>query len=247
MATVLVVDDEPDLRELVRINLSLEGHTVLLAADGDQALEMVAEHPLDVILLDVLMPTLDGWEVLGAIKREPGLVNEIPIVMLTARSEEQDRARGAIEGAVWYVTKPFTPSELVTAVDQALSGEPEPVKRRRAQTDALRRLARLQRGDVEDATATATPRLTRLEPQSSRRDAARVAPLAVTQARLSTKQRGLLDAVAATATVREAADLMGVSRSYVYASLRRIARKVGVGSSARVVDLARQGAFRRVE
>src|SRR3984893_1823981 len=130
MAIVLVVDDESDLRELVRINLSLDGHRVLVAADGDEALQLVRDDSPDLILLDVMMPRRDGWEVLGEIKAEEPTLAEIPVLMLTARSDELDQVRGGIEGAIRYITKPFSVSELRETVTQVLQGDPEPVKRR---------------------------------------------------------------------------------------------------------------------
>jgi CheY-like chemotaxis protein/DNA-binding CsgD family transcriptional regulator len=257
MATVLVVDDEADLRELVRINLSLDGHRVLLAADGDEALQVVHDEPPDVIVLDVKMPRRDGWEVLGTIKAEAPAQAQIPVLMLTAMTDELDQVRGGIEGAIRYITKPFAVADLRAAVTQALQGEPEPVKRRQAQHRALTRLARLQRvsqssqpsPDLDDDTPAgppaARPHLTRLEaplgpPYQTRQPRPPVAPR---DANLSTKQFQLLGEVGRTTTVREAAERLGVSRSYVYASLRRIARKLGLRSGPELVGMARQGTF----
>jgi DNA-binding response OmpR family regulator/DNA-binding CsgD family transcriptional regulator len=257
MATVLVVDDEPDLRELVRINLSLDGHRVLQAADGDEALQVVHDQAPDVIVLDVMMPRRDGWEVLGTIKAETPPQAQIPVLMLTAKCDELDQARGGIEGAIRYITKPFAVAELRAAVTQALQGEPEPVKRRQAQHLALTRLARLQRvgqssRDTDEEPGrppAARPHLTRLEtrvepPRSARQPRPPVAPA---DANLSSKQFQLLGVVGGTATVREAAERLGVSRSYVYASLRRIARKLGLHSGPELVGMAREGTFRADE
>jgi len=256
MATVLVVDDEVDLRELVRIGLSLDGHRVLLAADGDEALRVLHDQPPDVMVLDVMMPRRDGWEVLGTIKAEEPPHAQIPVLMLTAKADELDQVRGGIEGAIRYITKPFAVADLRAAVTQALQGEPEPVKRRQAQHLALTRLARLERGsesrpesgDQPGGRPPARPRLTRLEAplwpsEKIRPQRLAVAPGEANLSTLSTKQSELLGEVGRTATVGEAAERLGVSRSYVYASLRRIARKLGLRSGPELVDMAREGTF----
>jgi CheY-like chemotaxis protein/DNA-binding CsgD family transcriptional regulator len=258
MATVLVVDDEADLRELVRVNLSLDGHLVLQAADGDEALRVVHDQSPDVIVLDVMMPRRNGWEVLGAIKAEAPRQAEIPVLMLTAKVDELDQVRGGIEGAIRYITKPFAVADLRAAVTQALQGEPEPVKRRQAQHLALTRLARLQRvgqenpgssADTPSGPPAARPHLTRLEAPVERRSQARQPrpPVAPRLAKLSTKQSQLLGEVGRTTTVREAAERLGVSRSYVYASLRRIARKLGLRSGPELVGMAREGTLTLAE
>ena len=116
MATrVLVIDDESPIRLLCRVNLEAEGMEVLEAADGPSGLVRARAELPDVILLDVMMPGLDGWRV-----AEELLDNEhtdaIPIVFLTARAELRDRARGIDLGGVDYVTKPFDPAELAPLV-----------------------------------------------------------------------------------------------------------------------------------
>jgi DNA-binding response OmpR family regulator len=246
VATVLVVDDEADIRELVRINLELDGHRVLTAADGPAALEALRQESPDLILLDVMMPGVDGWKVLGAIKADTDeALAQTPVMMVTARDDDLDRIKGAIEGAIRYITKPFTLGDLRTEVRNALeSDEPETAKRRRAQQAALEHLARLESGDrrpPDDAAPAPRPHLTRLErtatPAAERRPS--VPPAAM--ASLSEKQAELLRALAAVGTVREAADGLSVSRSNVYASLRRIARKLGVRSVTELVTLAKQG------
>ena len=246
MATVLVVDDEADIRELVRLNLELDGHEVVLAADGSEALEYaVGEHP-DVIVLDVMMPGLDGWTVLSELKASPDpFVSDIPVIMLTARSDDLDRIRGGIEGAIRYLTKPFSPAELRDEVGEAVAGDPEPTKRRKAQTEALEQLARLEGGrSTGDDSDAARPHLTRLE-RAPAQAAARPRPPRLDTSRLgdlSDKQRELLDMVGSTPTVSEAAERLAVSRSNVYASLRRIARKLEVRSVPELVTLARASA-----
>lgn len=247
MSTVLVVDDEADIRELVRLNLELDGHDVIVAADGNEAIEFaVGEHP-ECIILDVMMPEKDGWQVLAEMKAsiDPALA-EIPVIMLTARADDLDRIRGSIEGAIRYLTKPFAPSELRDEVRAALTGEPEPAKRRRAQTDALEQLARLESGTAEPVgVRAARPHLTRLErtpdPQPVRAAAGGLPVDKV--AALSDKQRELLRMVSSTPTVSMAAEQLAVSRSNVYASLRRIARKLDVRSVPELVTMVRAGAL----
>src|SRR5436190_12715351 len=147
MATVLVVDDEADILELIRVNLELDGHRVLTALGGEEALDRVREEHPDLILLDVMMPGVDGWTVLGKIKNETSLdVSSIPVLMVTARNLPEDRIRGGIEGAIRYLTKPFSPAELRDEVRDALAGEPEPVKRRKVQRESLEQLARIEKG-----------------------------------------------------------------------------------------------------
>src|SRR5215210_1115472 len=127
MATVLVVDDEPDILELIKVNLELDGHRVLTALGGAEALVRVKDEHPDLILLDVMMPGVDGWTVLGEIKAETEVdVSSIPVLMVTARSAQDDRIRGGIEGAIRYITKPFSPTDLRQEVRDALDGEPEP-------------------------------------------------------------------------------------------------------------------------
>ena len=148
MATVLAVDDEEDIRTIIKVNLEREGHRVLTADGGEQALELVRQEPPDVIVLDVMMPGTDGWEVLRQLKgQKQG--SDIPVLMLTARTTDEDRIRGGIEGAIRYLTKPFTPRALSDEVRRALEGEPEPVKRRKVQRESLTQLARLEKRTSE--------------------------------------------------------------------------------------------------
>ncbi|GAC1543291.1 MAG: hypothetical protein NVS3B12_31710 [Acidimicrobiales bacterium] len=242
MTTILVVEDEPDIRELLRLNLELDGFEVVTAADGTEGLTAIRAWQPDAVVLDVMMPGLDGWEVLAALKSEGGHLAEIPVLMLTARSGELDRVKGGIEGAVRYLTKPFSPADLRTAVVDVLSGDPEPVQRRRAQHQALNDLVRIEGGGEAADPTQARPRLTRLDGEPVTHTRAPVPPVAAGQLeRLSPKQRDLIEAVAEAPTVSEAATRLDVSRSNVYASLRRIARKLGVPSVTDLVNLARTG------
>jgi DNA-binding response OmpR family regulator len=129
---VLVIDDEAPIRLLCRVNLEAEGMEVLEAADGPSGLEMAREQTPDVVLLDVMMPGLDGWRVAEELLVDDR-TSSIPIVFLTARAELRDRARGIDLGGVDYVTKPFNPVELAPLVRDLLArverGERDDVRR----------------------------------------------------------------------------------------------------------------------
>ncbi|MGE5552523.1 MAG: response regulator [Betaproteobacteria bacterium] len=109
---VLVVDDEPAIRELVQFNLKRAGLTVVPAADGEEALALFRTHRPDLVLLDLMLPRLDGFTVCRRIRDE----SRVPIIMLTARTSEQDRVEGLEMGADDYLSKPFSPRELVARV-----------------------------------------------------------------------------------------------------------------------------------
>jgi DNA-binding response OmpR family regulator len=119
MTTVLVIDDEEPIRLLCSVNLAAEGIEVLEAADGPSGLEQAREHRPDVVLLDVMMPGLDGWQVAERLL-EDERTSRIPIIFLTARAEFRDRARGLDIGGIDYVTKPFNPLELAPLVRDLL-------------------------------------------------------------------------------------------------------------------------------
>ena len=129
---VLVIDDESPIRLLCRINLEAEGMEVLEAADGLSGLDVARLERPDVILLDVMMPGLDGWRVAEELL-DDDRTEEIPIVFLTARAELRDRARGIDLGGVDYVTKPFDPVELAPLVRDLLA------RVERGERDELRR------------------------------------------------------------------------------------------------------------
>jgi two-component system alkaline phosphatase synthesis response regulator PhoP len=120
MTLVLVIDDEAPIRLLCRVNLEAEGMDVLEAANGTTGLELAREKGPDVVLLDVMMPGLDGWRVAEQLL-EDGRTSDIPIIFLTARAEFRDRARGLDIGGVDYVTKPFNPLELAPLVRELLA------------------------------------------------------------------------------------------------------------------------------
>ncbi|HVY69067.1 MAG TPA: response regulator transcription factor [Verrucomicrobiae bacterium] len=116
---ILVVDDEPDAVELVEFNLKASGYDVVSAADGAEALRKARTFVPDLILLDVMLPELDGLEACKILRRDPATAS-IPIIMLTAKAAEVDRILGLELGADDYVTKPFSPRELVLRVKKLL-------------------------------------------------------------------------------------------------------------------------------
>ena len=120
-AKVLVIDDEAPIRLLCRVNLEAEGMEVIEAQDGTVGVELARSERPDVILLDVMMPGMDGWEVLQALQDGEG-TSEIPIVFLTARAELRDRAQGLELGGIDYVTKPFNPIDLAPRQRSPCSG-----------------------------------------------------------------------------------------------------------------------------
>ena len=114
---ILIVDDESRMRKLVRDFLSVKGYKVVEAEDGEQALEIFFDQKdISLILLDVMMPKMDGWEVCKTIRQ----YSKIPIIMLTARSEERDELQGFSLGVDEYITKPFSPKILVARVEAIL-------------------------------------------------------------------------------------------------------------------------------
>jgi two-component system alkaline phosphatase synthesis response regulator PhoP len=119
MTKVLVIDDEAPIRLLCRVNLEAEGMDVIEAADGPSGVERARDEEPDVILLDVMMPGLDGWRVAEQLL-EDDRTTGIPIIFLTARAEFRDRARGMDIGGVDYITKPFNPLELAPLVQRLL-------------------------------------------------------------------------------------------------------------------------------
>jgi two-component system KDP operon response regulator KdpE len=113
---ILVVDDEPRMIKFIRLNLEHDGFEVYEATTGPQALEKMRDRLPDLILLDVMMPDLDGFETLRLVRE----ISTVPVIMLTAKGEEDDRVRGLELGADDYVTKPFSPRELVSRVRAVL-------------------------------------------------------------------------------------------------------------------------------
>jgi DNA-binding response OmpR family regulator len=117
---VLVADDDEDIRSLVSFRLQRSGYRVLVASDGEEALALALEHTPDLAVLDVMMPKLDGYEVVRRLRGEDA-TRAMPVILLTARAQEADVARGFESGADDYLRKPFSPQELRARV-QAILG-----------------------------------------------------------------------------------------------------------------------------
>jgi DNA-binding response OmpR family regulator len=138
-ARVLVIDDEGPIRLLCRVNLEAAGMVVDEAENGATGIEAARKEQPDVILLDVMMPGMDGWDVFGELVKEERTAT-IPVVFLTARAELRDQARGLELGGVDYVTKPFDPLELAPLIDDLL----ERIERGDVQERRRERLAELK-------------------------------------------------------------------------------------------------------
>lgn len=130
MAEVLLVDDDPDVRAMLAITLEDDGHTVREAGDGLQALAALEEKVPDCVVLDVMMPALDGFGVLREMRRRE-LATEARVLLLTCKAEEQDFVRGWELGADEYLTKPFDPDLLLKKVEALLTASPEELQNRR--------------------------------------------------------------------------------------------------------------------
>jgi two-component system KDP operon response regulator KdpE len=113
---VLVVDDEPRMIRFIRMNLELEGYQVIEASNGAEALEQVRQHLPDLVIMDVMMPKMDGFEALRLLRE----ISTVPVILLTVKSDEEDRIRGLELGADDYITKPFSPRELASRVNAVL-------------------------------------------------------------------------------------------------------------------------------
>ncbi|MBI5838078.1 MAG: response regulator transcription factor [Candidatus Eisenbacteria bacterium] len=140
--TILVVDDEQDIRELVQYNLEKAGYRVITCRDGAEALKRALASPPDAVVLDLLMPVMDGLTVLRSLREEPATA-DLPVLLLTARSSEMDKLLGFEYGADDYLTKPFGPRELAARVGALLrrrraTGEDEPIESAGLRVDPVR-------------------------------------------------------------------------------------------------------------
>jgi len=118
-ATILVIEDDPDIRELLSFSLSKEGWTILLASDGEEGLAVLRSANPDCVILDIMLPGMDGLEILRALKAD-GALKRLPVIMATAKGEESDIVAGLELGAEDYVVKPFSPKVLAARIRSAL-------------------------------------------------------------------------------------------------------------------------------
>ena len=114
--TVLAIEDDPNTLDLIEVYLEKEGFKALKAANGEDGIQVAKEHPPDLVILDLMLPKVDGWEVCRQLRK----MSDVPIIMLTARGEEIDRVSGLTLGADDYVVKPFSPKELMARVRAVL-------------------------------------------------------------------------------------------------------------------------------
>jgi DNA-binding response OmpR family regulator len=159
-ARVLVVEDEPHIRDLIALHLGLEGLTPVAVGDGNEGLRLARAEPFDLVVLDLMLPGLDGVTVCRAIRRDP-TNSDVPILMLTARREESDKVLGLESGADDYLTKPFGVRELVARVRALLrrprasrlavgaGDDARPVAAKGLTVDPARRHARMDGREIE--------------------------------------------------------------------------------------------------
>lgn len=227
-AHILVVEDEEDLASLVEVNLRLAGYQVTVASDGAEGLTQIRALLPDLVLLDVMMPQMDGWQVLRAVSSDPEIA-AVPIVMLTALAEERDTIQGHLSGAIRYLTKPFDMSELLRVVADGVTqpDDAELAARRTKIRKVLQRLAELDSGRESDGHEVSFSKLERppspppSAPPVTDADRARAATL-------TDRQRWLASQMGSGRGARELSEELNVSRSNVYATRKRIARKLGV-------------------
>ena len=128
MPKVLIVDDEPDVLLLLRVNLDAAGYETVLAADGETALGRIDDSSPDVVLLDIMMPVMDGWGVLRALSERD---NAPRVVVVSAKSSDRDIVRALTSGALDYITKPFDPDDLVDVVARTVNSPLDQLEKHR--------------------------------------------------------------------------------------------------------------------
>lgn len=117
---ILAVDDDKFIVMVIRVNLEFEGYEVVEAYDGVQALEMIESEKPDLVVLDIMMPEMNGWDVLSRIRENPE-TEDLPVIMLTALAQDRDIEEATLRGADVYLTKPFEPEELILTVKRMLA------------------------------------------------------------------------------------------------------------------------------
>jgi two-component system OmpR family response regulator len=166
MARILIADDSPEIRQLVSALLVEEGHKIAVAADGTKALELLKSDPPEILILDIMMPAVDGYAVLKEM-RDTGLQADTKTMILTARTSESDWVRGYKLGADHYLTKPFGNQEIVDAVGFLLLTSKESLRQRAVQElDRAQLLSRLE-SLFEDSPAYSRSAPDPYEPPSS--------------------------------------------------------------------------------
>ncbi len=149
---ILVVDDDPTMVKLINVNLKLNNYSVVEATSGEQALDVLASEPLDLVVLDIMMPGVDGWEVLKRIRANRA-TEEMPVILVTAKTQDSDVIRGWELGADEYVIKPFNPLLLVEVIKMVLDRSyDERLERRKKQKEKLEVLRSLSRPRQEPAS-----------------------------------------------------------------------------------------------
>lgn len=144
MARILIAEDNAEIRTLVSSILVEEGHKVGVAQNGQQALDMMVDDPPDVLVLDIMMPQMDGYTVLKELKSS-GIKEQMKILILTAKTSESDWVRGYKLGADSYLTKPFDTDELINGIEDLLSSTKEQLRvRREAELDKAQLESRLE-------------------------------------------------------------------------------------------------------
>lgn len=120
MARILVAEDDLDIARLIQFQLQFHGFTVKMANDGAEAVELARDFQPDLVLLDWMMPKMDGFQALNALKSDPGL-RQIPVILMTARAQGHDVEAGLAAGAAAYLVKPFPLEQLITTISEALA------------------------------------------------------------------------------------------------------------------------------
>ena len=149
---ILVVDDDPTMVKLINVNLKLNNYQVLEAASGEQALDVLDKESLDLVVLDIMMPGVDGWEVLKRIRSNTE-TEEMPVILVTAKTQDSDVIRGWELGADEYVIKPFNPLLLVEVIRMVLDRSyEERLERRKKQKEKLEVLRSLSQPRQESGS-----------------------------------------------------------------------------------------------